>query len=76
MLILSRKLNEQIVIGSGIVVTVVSIRGGSVRLGIEAPADVPVHRKEVHEALLERKRLAEAAEEKTDSSSGRAKTAE
>jgi carbon storage regulator len=51
MLILSRKLNEQIVIGDGIVITVVAIRGGNVRLGIEAPNHVPVHRKEVYEAL-------------------------
>jgi carbon storage regulator len=51
MLILSRKLNEQIVIGDGIVVTVVAIRGGNVRLGIEAPADVPVHRREIYETL-------------------------
>jgi carbon storage regulator len=51
MLILSRKLNEQIVIGDRIVVTVVAIRGGNVRLGVEAPSDVPVHRQEVYEAL-------------------------
>ena len=51
MLILSRKLNEQIVIGDQIVITVVAIRGGNVRLGIEAPHDVPVHRQEVYDAL-------------------------
>ena len=51
MLILSRKCNEQIVIGDGIVITVVSIRGGSVRLGIEAPPRVPVHRQEVYQAI-------------------------
>ena len=51
MLILSRKLNEQVVIGDQIVITVVSIRGGNVRLGIEAPRDVPVHRQEIYEAL-------------------------
>ncbi len=52
MLILSRKLNEQIVIGEQIVITVVAIRGGNVRLGIEAPSDVPVHRQEVYDALV------------------------
>ena len=51
MLILSRKINEQIVIGDRIVITVVAIRGGNVRLGIEAPEDVPVHRQEVYDAL-------------------------
>jgi len=51
MLILSRKLNEQIVIGDQIVITVVAIRGGNVRLGIDAPKDVPVHRQEVYDAL-------------------------
>ena len=51
MLILSRKLNEQIVIGDQIVITVVAIRGGNVRLGIDAPSDIPVHRQEVYEAL-------------------------
>ena len=44
MLVLSRKLNESIVINENIVVTVVEIRGGKVRLGIEAPAEVPITR--------------------------------
>lgn len=51
MLVLSRKRNEQIVIGGSIVITVVDIRGDKVRLGIEAPTDVPVHRKEVYDAI-------------------------
>lgn len=51
MLVLSRKPNEQIVIGDGIVITVVEIRGDKVRLGVEAPRDVSVHRKEVALAL-------------------------
>ena len=51
MLVLSRKKNEQIVIGDNIVVTLVEVRRAHVRLGIEAPRDVPVHRKEVYEAL-------------------------
>ncbi len=45
MLVLSRKLNEQILIGDGIVITVVAIRGGQVRLGIEAPRQMPISRK-------------------------------
>ena len=51
MLVLSRKKNESIVIDDRIILTVVEIRGDKVRLGIEAPKDVPVHRKEVYEAI-------------------------
>lgn len=51
MLILSRKKGETIVIGDIIDVTVVEIRGDKVRLGISAPRDVPVHRKEIYEAI-------------------------
>jgi len=51
MLVLSRKKNESIVIDDRIVITVVEIRGDKVRLGIQAPRDVPVHRQEVYEAL-------------------------
>ena len=51
MLVLSRKKNEQIVIGEDIVVTLVEVGRAHVRLGIEAPRHVPVHRKEVYEAL-------------------------
>lgn len=49
MLILSRKLDEQIVIGGGITITVVSIRGGKVRIGIEAPPNVSIQRPEAVE---------------------------
>jgi carbon storage regulator len=51
MLVLSRKRDERIVIGDNIVITVVEVRGDKVRLGIEAPAEVPVHRQEVLEAM-------------------------
>ncbi len=51
MLVLSRKKNESIVIDDRIVITVVEIRGDKVRLGIQAPRDVPVHRQEVYESL-------------------------
>jgi len=51
MLVLSRKKNESIIINDHIVVTVVEIRGDKVRLGIDAPKDVSVHRREVYEAI-------------------------
>jgi carbon storage regulator len=60
MLVLSRKRNEQIMIGETITITVVDIRGDKVRLGIDAPAHVPVHRHEVYAALRREKEIAEA----------------
>ena len=51
MLVLSRKRNEQLVIGGDIVITVIDVRGDKVRLGIEAPSTVPVHREEIFAAL-------------------------
>lgn len=51
MLVLSRKKNESIVIDDHIVITVVEIRGDKVRLGIQAPKEVPIHRSEVHAAI-------------------------
>ncbi|MBC8201339.1 MAG: carbon storage regulator CsrA [Planctomycetes bacterium] len=51
MLVLSRHQDETIMIGDDIELTVVDIRGDKVRLGIKAPSTVPVHRKEVYEAI-------------------------
>jgi carbon storage regulator len=51
MLVLSRKKNESIVINNDIRIVVVEIRGDKVRLGVEAPREVPVHRREVYEAI-------------------------
>ena len=55
MLILSRQKDQVITIGDNIVITIVDIRGDKVRLGIEAPREVPVHRQEVYEAILREK---------------------
>ncbi len=52
MLVLSRKKNESIIINDDVKIVVVEIRGDKVRLGIEAPKEVPVHRNEVYEAIL------------------------
>ena len=51
MLVLSRQREESIIIGDNIVITVVDIRGDKVRLGIQAPKDISVHRQEVYEAI-------------------------
>ena len=51
MLVLSRKKNESIVINDNITIVIVEIRGDKVRLGIQAPAEMPVHRTEVWEAI-------------------------
>ncbi len=51
MLVLSRQRDESIMIGDNIVVTIVDIRGDKVRLGINAPTEIPVHRQEVYEAI-------------------------
>lgn len=51
MLVLSRQRDESIIIGDNIVVTVVDVRGDKVRLGIEAPREVSVHRREVYDAI-------------------------
>jgi carbon storage regulator len=51
MLVLSRKKDEKIIIGDNIAIMIVDIQGDKVRLGIEAPRDVTVHREEVYEAI-------------------------
>jgi carbon storage regulator len=51
MLVLSRGKDESIMVGENVEVTIVDIRGRSVRLGITAPRSIPVHRKEVYEAI-------------------------
>jgi carbon storage regulator len=58
MLVLSRKIGESVIIGGGITVTVVRVDGEAVRLGIAAPADVPVHRQEVYEEIQRNNREA------------------
>ncbi|MGL4512125.1 MAG: carbon storage regulator CsrA [Lacipirellulaceae bacterium] len=62
MLVLSRSRDESIVIGDNVVITVVDVRGDKVRLGIEAPIEISVHRREVYDAIQrENRRAAEIA---------------
>ncbi len=58
MLVLSRQRDESIIIGDNVQITIVDIRGDKVRLGIEAPADISVHRKEVFDAIQRENRKA------------------
>ena len=55
MLVLSRKINEAIKIQDNIKVTIVSIEGDRVKLGIEAPKEIPVNREEVYERIVKNK---------------------
>lgn len=57
MLVLTRKFQESIKIGDEITVTVVSIRGDKVKLGIDAPRNIPVHRQEVLDIINEAKHI-------------------
>jgi len=78
MLVLSRKKNESIVIDNDITIVVVEIRGDKVRLGVEAPKEVPVHRREVFDAIrrneLASKEAADAAAAKLAAGGGEAST--
>ena len=72
MLVLSRQRDESIIIGDNIVVTIVDIRGDKVRLGINAPREISVHRKEVYDAIRRENRA--AAQVKPEDVSGIAKS--
>ncbi len=58
MLVLSRQRDESIIIGDNVVITVVDVRGDKVKLGIDAPREISVHRREVYEAIQRENRQA------------------
>lgn len=62
MLVLSRQRDESIIIGDNIKITVVDIRGDKVRLGIQAPREIPVHRLEIAEAIHRESMAAEGSD--------------
>ena len=62
MLVLSRQKDESIIIGDDVEITIVDVRGEKVRLGINAPRSISVHRKEVYEAIQREKQQKETAE--------------
>ncbi|MCH2119123.1 MAG: carbon storage regulator CsrA [Pirellulales bacterium] len=69
MLVLSRKKNESIIINDNITIVVVEIRGDKVRLGVEAPKEIPVHRNEVYDAIRRNQELDAQTEVEPDTTS-------
>ncbi|KOQ97302.1 MULTISPECIES: carbon storage regulator CsrA [Haemophilus] len=63
MLILTRKVGESVLIGNDISITILSVRGNQVKLGVEAPKEVSVHREEIYQ------RIKQMQDEQLDSSS-------
>jgi len=63
MLVLSRQRDESIMIGDDVKITIVDVRGDKVRLGIEAPREIPVHRMEIYEAIQREKKEKQAQEQ-------------
>ena len=61
MLVLTRKRDEKIVIGDSITITIIDIRGGKIRIGIDAPKDVTVHRQEIYDAIQQERDLKASA---------------
>ena len=61
MLILTRRVGETIIIGDNVIVTVLGIKGNQVRIGINAPKDVSVHREEIYQRIQQEKNATPAA---------------
>ena len=72
MLVLSRQRDESIMIGDDVEITIVDVRGDKVRLGITAPKSIPVHRREIFDAIQREKKQKEAAEAAEAGESGEA----
>jgi carbon storage regulator len=73
MLLLTRKLGENIRIGDDVKITIVEVKGNHVKLGIDAPPSVKVHREEIYERIQQENRRAQAALEAGGSANGPAR---
>ncbi|MCK5566065.1 MAG: carbon storage regulator CsrA [Planctomycetes bacterium] len=73
MLVLSRQKDESIIIGDDVEITIVDVRGDKVRLGINAPRSISVHRKEIYEAIQREKAAAGKNEAADNEANGNAK---
>ena len=71
MLVLGRQRNESIMIGDDIEITIVDVRGDKVRLGITAPKNIPVHRREIYDAIQREKGQASGADSQDSSAKNR-----
>lgn len=63
MLILTRRISESIIIGDDVKITVLGVKGNQVRLGIDAPKHLPVHREEIYERIQHEKKTGTGTEE-------------
>lgn len=63
MLILTRRVGETLIIGDDVVITVLGIKGNQVRIGINAPKDVSVHREEIYQRIQQEKNATPGAED-------------
>ena len=63
MLVLSRQRDESIMIGDDVEIIIVDVRGDKVRLGITAPKDIPVHRREIYDAIKKEKNASTESEQ-------------
>jgi carbon storage regulator len=62
MLILTRRIGEKLVIGDDVTVTILGVKGNQIRVGIEAPVEVQVHREEIYQRILKERAEAAAAD--------------